>query len=124
MKFITALGASAILAVGFSTSAQAAPVGGAQYADDNTCFSVWWLFVGLDCSYDATRAGFGAPTWVGPIGLYSYHHPGGAATGIDARLRVDGDMTVSGSGAGASISATLTLAMASFETNFSKSCSV
>jgi len=99
MKFFTALGASAILAVGFSTSAQAAPVGGAQYESDNTCFIVWWLFVGLDCSYDGSRSGF-ADTWVGPIGLYTWGE----------RLRVTGDMTVSGSGDGASISATLSMA--------------
>ena len=43
MKFITTLGAAAILAMGFTTSAQAGPVGGAQYEVENSCFIIWWF---------------------------------------------------------------------------------
>jgi hypothetical protein len=99
MKFITALFASAILALGALSPAQADPIGGSQHEPENGCFSVWWLFVGQDCSYDATKFIF-TPIWTGPIGLWTYN----------TRLRQDGDMTITGTGGGATIDATLTLA--------------
>jgi hypothetical protein len=111
MKFMTTIGASAILALGFMSSAQADPIGGSQNKADNSCFIVWWFFVDADCSYDASRVLF-TPNWVGPIKLYGNHLPGGFAAGDDEkRLRYDGDMTVTGnSGAGDIIDATLTVA--------------
>jgi hypothetical protein len=118
MKFITTLGACAVLALGFASSAQAGPVGGSQHQADNSCFIVWWFFVDLDCSYDASRAAFvPAGSWVGPLNLYSNYLPGGFVAGDDSkRLRFDGTMTVTGefggppSGVGDVIDAALTIA--------------
>lgn len=112
MKFITTLGAAAILALGFTTSAQAGQVGGAQYEVENSCFIIWWFFVNTDCSYDGSRAAFVGPNQsFGPINLYAYYRPGESTGGDTKRLRIDGDMTVTGSsGAGDTIDATLTMA--------------
>jgi hypothetical protein len=117
MKFITRLGASAILAFGLVSPAPADSVSGFQTPYENSCFVVWYSILGLDCSYDASLSSFGP--WVGPINLgYTYYAPGGGTfdpagpgiVGTPSALLLSGDITVTGSGASASVSGVLNLA--------------
>jgi hypothetical protein len=110
-QVLASLGA---LALGLAFQVQAAPVGGSMDKVTNGCISPIPFYVGDDCSYNGAHpiVGMaGLPSYIGPIAAGSLFEPMGSAAGLaNKRLRVDGDLVITGTGNGAMLSGTFSIA--------------